>query len=86
MKVVFVQKGISQPIESEGQKPRERKGLGYYGEELPRWQGASSSSTKKEKTLISTVFDGLSEADAPEPLFRRNPPTSMKFRYSDISK
>jgi len=73
------EKGISQPIESEGQKPRERKGLGYYGEELPRF-GTNISSTRKKKITIATVYDHPAETDPHEALLQRNPPTTMKYR------
>ena len=74
------EKGISQPIEGEGQKPRERKGLGYYGEELPRF-GGNILSTKKRKTTIATVYDQPADTDPHESLLQRNPPTAMKYRY-----
>lgn len=76
------EKGISQPIKSEGQKPRERKGLGYYGEELPRF-GANISSTKKKKITIATVYDQPAETEPHETLLQRNPPSAMKYRHQE---
>ncbi len=73
------QKGIAQPIESDGQKPRERKGLGYFGEQLPRF--GINRSTRSKETMIATIYDKPAETDPPEPLLRRNQPTTMKYRY-----
>lgn len=71
-------KGISKPIENDGQKPKERKGLGYFGEQLPRF--SSSSRKKPTDVLIATVYDNPAETDPPEPLYQRNQPTAMKHR------
>lgn len=71
--------GIAKPIESEGQKPKERKGLGYFGERLPRFR-ANSANTSKNTNRIATVFDRPSEVDPPESLLQRNQPTTMKYR------
>lgn len=74
------QKGIAKPIESEGQKPKERKGLGYFGERIPRFIGTSHTN-KGTGAFIATIYDRPSETDPPEPLLRRNQPTTMKYRY-----
>jgi G-patch domain len=82
------QTGIVKPVESEGQKPKERKGLGYYGEQLPRF-GASGSQrgrickqriASEDRVIISTIFDKSGESDPGESLLQRNPTTSMKYR------
>ncbi|XP_057370301.1 G patch domain-containing protein 3-like [Daphnia carinata] len=73
------QKGIAQPIESDGQKPRERKGLGYFGERLPRFRVANSSKAKC--VFIATAYDSPADTDPPESLNRRNQPTTMKYRH-----
>ena len=73
------QKGIVKPVESDGQKPRERKGLGYYGEPLQRF-GTGSKRKTYEHATISTVYDRISETDRTEPLLQRNPTTTIKFR------
>ena len=72
------QKGIAKPIESEGQKPWERKGLGYFGEKIPRF--GSSSSKKSKNVGIATIYDHPSDTDPPESLLQRNEATSMKYR------
>ena len=74
------QKGIAKPIESDGQKPKERKGLGYFGEQLPRF-GPGQSTRSKQTTTIATIYDRPAETDPPEPLLQRNQPTTMKYRY-----
>ena len=74
------QKGIATPIESDGQNPRERKGLGYFGEQLPRFRPAP---TPKRDFVIATVYDQTDVTDPKEPLLRRNPPSSMKFRVNN---
>ncbi|EFX62321.1 hypothetical protein DAPPUDRAFT_337114 [Daphnia pulex] len=74
----IAQKGIAKPIESEGQKPKERKGLGYFGERLPRFRTANSNTSKGSS--IATIYDTPSEIDSPESLYQRNEPTTMKYR------
>lgn len=76
----FSQEGIVKPIESEGQKPRERKGLGYFGEKLPQF--IARNSNKAKGVLIATVYDSPADTDPPEPLKRRNKPTTMKYRHT----
>lgn len=72
------QKGISIPIESEGQKPKERKGLGYFGEKIPHF---NKNRKSREGVVIATINDRPEDTDPAETLLRRNPPTSMKYRY-----
>lgn len=74
----IAQKGIAKPIESEGQKPKERKGLGYFGERLPLFRTANSNTSKGSS--IATIYDTPSEIDSPESLYQRNEPTTMKYR------
>ena len=82
------QKGIVKPVESEGQKPKERKGLGYYGEHLPRFGALGSQRGRiyqqriasEDRVIISTIFDKSGESDPGESLLQRNPTTSMKYR------
>ncbi|KAI9565010.1 hypothetical protein GHT06_008752 [Daphnia sinensis] len=74
------QKGIAKPIESDGQKPRERKGLGYFGERLPPFRVANSSKAKS--VFIATAYDSPADTDPPESLNRRNQPTTMKYRHT----
>lgn len=78
------QKGISKPIESEGQKPKERKGLGYFGERIPTFVGSNrlAKAEQRNGAFIATVYDRPANTDPPEPLLRRNQPTAMKYRYA----
>lgn len=80
------QKGIAKPIESEGQQPKERKGLGYFGEQLPRFSSSSQRRTATQGAFIATVYDKPSDTDPAEPLLRRNQPTCLKYRYSESNK
>lgn len=70
--------GIAEALEPDGQKPRERKGLGYYGEALLRERSAVQNS--KTRTGISTVYDDRLKSDPPEALLVRQPQTHMKYR------
>ncbi|KAK4021177.1 G patch domain-containing protein 3 [Daphnia magna] len=74
------QEGIATPIESDGQKPRERKGLGYFGERLPRFR--TTNSSKAKSVFIATAYDSPADTDSPESLYRRNQPTIMKYRHT----
>lgn len=73
------EKGIATPIESEGQKPKERKGLGYFGEKIPHF---ARKSNPTGGTRIATIYDNPNETDPPELLLQRNPPSSMKYRFA----
>lgn len=72
-------KGIPEALEGDGQKPRERKGLGYYGEALNR--GNTRGHSSKSGVHISTVYDDRLQSDPPEPLLMRPPTTQMKYRH-----
>ncbi|KAJ7985667.1 hypothetical protein DPEC_G00354440 [Dallia pectoralis] len=70
------QAGIPEALENEGQHPKCKRGFGYHGEKL------SSYFVKKAKPdyLISTVYDEPKQIDLGDPLLRRHPNTSMKYR------
>nr|XP_030729131.1 G patch domain-containing protein 3 isoform X1 [Globicephala melas] len=71
--------GVPEALDSDGQHPRCKRGLGYHGEKLqpfvqpkrPRGTGLG---------LISTIYDEPLPQDQGDSLLRRQPPTSMKFR------
>ena len=75
------QKGITKPIESDGQNPKERKGLGYFGQPLPLFTPAPSVKRFTSGVKIATIFDRPEETDPKETLLRSNQPTFMKFRH-----
>uniref|UniRef100_UPI0037E7CA1F G patch domain-containing protein 3 n=1 Tax=Semicossyphus pulcher TaxID=241346 RepID=UPI0037E7CA1F len=70
------QVGISEALENEGQHPNCKRGFGYHGEKLVLNLG------KKARTdfHISTVYDQPKNIDGGDPLLRRQPNTSMKYR------
>ncbi|XP_020308952.1 G patch domain-containing protein 3 isoform X1 [Oncorhynchus kisutch] len=70
------QAGIPEALENEGQHPKCKRGFGYHGEKL------STYFVKKAKPdlFISTVYDKPKDIDQGDPLLRRNPKTSMKYR------
>ena len=67
-------------LRQEGQKLRERKGLGYNEEESPRF-GAKISSTKKKKTTTASVYDQPADTNPHQSQLLRHPPTAMKYHY-----
>ncbi|KAM9319540.1 G patch domain-containing protein 3 [Gastrophryne carolinensis] len=67
--------GMSEALENEGQNPKCKRGLGYYGEKLSTFY----SAPKKQKHLISTIYDEPREQDTGDTLLRRWQPTSMKY-------
>lgn len=75
------QKGITKPIESDGQKPKERKGLGYFGVPLRLFTPVTSVRPSTSGVRIATVFDRPADTDPKEPLLRSNQPNFMKFRH-----
>ena len=92
------QKGIVKPVESEGQKPKERKGLGYYGEHLPRFGALGSQRGRICQQRIAsedlTIFDKSAESDRGESLLQRNrnridlstDVLTLNFMYMNILK
>ncbi|XP_052247176.1 G patch domain-containing protein 3-like [Dreissena polymorpha] len=68
-------RGRAEALDSEGQNPRDRKGLGYHGEKLNRNPGRA-----QRKVVISTIFDNPLETDPNEPLKRRHEPYHLKYR------
>ncbi|XP_076440180.1 G patch domain-containing protein 3-like [Babylonia areolata] len=73
--------GIADALDTEGQHPKDRKGLGYRGEKLMRY-GLSAQRKRKANSdvLISTVYDTPDDTDPLEPLWRRNDPSHIKHR------
>jgi hypothetical protein len=69
------QVGITEPISSNGQKPRSKRGLGYYGEKLNRFPKRVRPT---REVVISTVFDKKEERSAE--LFQSEGPFTIKYR------
>lgn len=68
-------RGISDALDSDGQNPRDKKGLGYHGEKLDR-----KPRTTQHKVIISTIYDNPCETDKNETLLRSNAPYHLKYR------
>lgn len=75
--------GVPEALDSDGQHPRCKRGLGYHGEKLQLF-GQLKKSRGTGLGLISTIYDEPLPQDQGESLLRRQPPTSMKFR-TDMS-
>ncbi|XP_055979268.1 G patch domain-containing protein 3 [Sorex fumeus] len=71
--------GVPEALDSDGQHPRCKRGLGYHGEKLQPF-GQLKKSRGTGLGLISTIYDEPLPQDQGESLLRRQPPTSMKFR------
>ncbi|XP_049631134.1 G patch domain-containing protein 3 [Suncus etruscus] len=71
--------GVPEALDSDGQHPRCKRGLGYHGEKLQLF-GQLKKSRGTGLGLISTIYDEPLPQDQGESLLRRQPPTSMKFR------
>ncbi|ESP00950.1 hypothetical protein LOTGIDRAFT_207744 [Lottia gigantea] len=76
--------GLVEALENDGQNPQDKKGFGYYGEKLQRFQPSVRKIPKIEKNehLITTVYDNPAVTDPDEPLLRRNEPYIIKHRPS----
>lgn len=70
------QKGITEPVFAEGQLPKCKRGLGYYGEKLQR-----HVKQPKVKRIISTVYDELDSNE--ENLFESWGPDKLKNRVAN---
>lgn len=70
--------GMSEALENEGQHPNCKRGFGYHGEKL-----SSFLPLKKPKKdfHISTIYDEPKDIDKGDEVLRRQPSTSMKYRY-----
>ncbi|XP_045154859.1 G patch domain-containing protein 3 [Echinops telfairi] len=71
--------GVPEALDSEGQHPRCKRGLGYHGEKLQPF-GQLKRPRGMGLGLISTIYDEPLPQDQHESLLRRQLPTSMKFR------
>ncbi|XP_003799854.1 G patch domain-containing protein 3 [Otolemur garnettii] len=71
--------GLPEALDSDGQHPRCKRGLGYHGEKLQPF-GQLKRPRGIGLGLISTIYDEPLPQDQGESLLRRQPPTSMKFR------
>nr|BAG64277.1 unnamed protein product [Homo sapiens] len=71
--------GVPEALDSDGQHPRCKRGLGYHGEKLQPF-GQLKRPRRNGLGLISTIYDEPLPQDQTESLLRRQPPTSMKFR------
>ncbi|XP_037356944.1 G patch domain-containing protein 3 isoform X2 [Talpa occidentalis] len=71
--------GVPEALDSDGQHPRCKRGLGYHGEKLQPF-GQLKRPRPTGLGLISTIYDEPLPQDQGESLLRRQPPTSMKFR------
>ena len=68
------QKGIKEPVVAEGQFPKCKRGLGYYGEKLQR----HVKRPKAERdVIISTVYDEPDSSE--EKLFESWGPGKLKY-------
>lgn len=66
------QEGIKEPVVAEGQMPKCKRGLGYYGEKLQRHVKRS-----RAERIISTIYD---EPDSKEVnLFESWGPSKLKY-------
>ncbi|XP_007933979.1 G patch domain-containing protein 3 [Orycteropus afer afer] len=70
--------GVPEALDSDGQHPRCKRGLGYHGEKLQPF-GQLKRPRGTGLGLISTIYDEPLPQDQQESLLRRQPPTSMKF-------
>ncbi|XP_010865398.2 G patch domain-containing protein 3 [Esox lucius] len=68
--------GIPEALDNEGQHPKCKRGFGYHGEKLSSYYGKKA----KPDYHISTVYDKPKQIDQGDPLLRRHPNTSMKYR------
>ncbi|KAM6216968.1 G patch domain-containing protein 3 [Rhynchocyon petersi] len=71
--------GVPEALDSDGQNPRCKRGLGYHGEKLQPF-GQLKRPRGTGLGLISTIYDDPLPQDQQESLLRRQPPTGMKFR------
>lgn len=72
------QPGISEALENEGQHPNCKRGFGYHGEKLNSFLPLKKP---KKEFHISTIYDEPKDIVKGDDLLRRQPSTSMKYKY-----
>jgi hypothetical protein len=82
--------GLADTISSDGQKPYDKRGLGYFGEKINRYGRVAAAPRRQvddaDTVSISTVYDTWPHPkDAPDSLLRRGDSHLMKYRKIDDS-
>ncbi|XP_022693282.1 G patch domain-containing protein 3-like [Varroa jacobsoni] len=76
--------GPSEPIESEGQHPRDRSGLGYRGEKLDRRLSVRRNKRERQEDFFSSIYDEYFAAGEDpgrhDRHARSQEPTLLKYR------
>lgn len=74
--------GLAEALECEGQHPKDKKGLGYFGEKVNRYHSnmARLRQAKDGLPIITTKYDNPRDTDPSETLLRRQNPHNLKYR------
>uniref|UniRef100_A0A8C0GRP5 G-patch domain containing 3 n=1 Tax=Chelonoidis abingdonii TaxID=106734 RepID=A0A8C0GRP5_CHEAB len=71
--------GMAEALDSEGQHPKCKRGLGYHGEKLQTFN-KPKKPRRDGPILISTIYDEPQPLDGGDQLLRCQLPTAMKYR------
>ncbi|CAL1532300.1 unnamed protein product [Lymnaea stagnalis] len=77
--------GIVDALKCEGQKPFNKRGLGYI-DEIKKNYGASTSKKSREPHHITTIYDNPNMTDPKIPLLQRQELSRLKHRSSHLNK
>ena len=76
--------GITEALPNEGQHPRDKRGIGFYGEAVEFKRHKKSHLEEdyddEHRVRIGTIYDKPSDLDTPEPALRSNSISYVK-RY-----
>jgi hypothetical protein len=88
--------GIKEALLNDGQPPKDKRGLGYYGETIefkgkrlrPKHSHAANDFGLDEdgRVVIGTIYDNPTEVDREETLLRSNTHTFIKRNKNPTSK
>ena len=73
--------GIKEPLEVDGKKPRDKAGMGYYGEKLDRCIGMKRKAEKD--VFIASIFDDTVDGEQQNST-RHFGPDVIKYRERPI--
>ena len=75
--------GISDALSGDGQVPSDKRGLGYHGEKVNRYN-LTKKPRKDGEFFVSTIYDDPKETDPKDTLLRRKNPNKVTFRGSGM--
>ncbi|XP_067933820.1 G patch domain-containing protein 3-like [Watersipora subatra] len=74
------EEGRAHIIDTDGQHPRDKRGLGFYGEKVARFVTPRGRKRVSDEAIISTKYDDPADTDESDNLLERKNPHNIKHR------